>query len=73
MILSTEVQDAITKLHQGVSDEDIPLATQRTAADERGRARDFSKRLSEVSRVAGNPVDSEFDIQTLNKVWTRIY
>ena len=52
---------------QGVTDEDILSATKRTAAEERDRARNFSKRLSKVNSVIGNPTDSEFDYSDLGK------
>ena len=46
---------------QGATDEEIFSATQRTAADERNRARNFSKRPGKIYKVVGNPAGSEFD------------
>ena len=52
---------------QGVNDEDMLSATQRAAADETDRAKNFSKRLSKLNRVVGNPGGSEFDCSDLEK------
>ena len=52
---------------QGLINEDILLATQRAAADERDRARNFSKISSKVNRVLGNQAGSEFDFSDLEK------
>ena len=39
----------------------ILLATQRVAACQRDRERNFSKRSSKVNKVVGNPAGLEFD------------
>ena len=52
---------------QGVTDEDILSATQRTAVDKEDRARKLSKKPSKVNRVVGNPAGSEFDCSDLEK------
>ena len=44
-----------------MTDKDIFSATQRAAANERGRAIDFSKRSSKVNRLVSKPAGSESD------------
>ena len=52
---------------QGVNDEDILSATQTTAADERDRARNFSKRSRKVNRAVENPPAFGSDCSDLGK------